>query len=494
MGGLAFASGPNRIYTPRMRREVYRAVRDRCQKVLRELYVAVATPIEGPAKTTFGDIDLFVAWSRNDIFPSANTAPSGASPSTWNEAVYRALGAIGHKSENPHVASMAIPWPKDFPRPIPECTMSLIPESSTDKVRAGEKDGKDTAVSSDYPEKIGIQVDIHVCKTLDHLQWMLFRHAHGDLWNLLGSMIRRFGLTIDEVGLYLRIPEIEALDKRKAKVLLSTDPEEILQFLGMRFDDRQWEEPFASENDVYEYATTCRLFWVRPEDGATANDTDVDDDDVEAQTGGVDGVVADKRKLKSNDRRRMIYRPVFKKWIEEYLPSCRASGRFPSTPYTRDEVEKQAFAYFPGVQIIYATRLATWRIERQRQRLWKEVIKPAVPTDLKDEKRSCCASALKKIILNGDTSFDGIVAPPTLRHCNGSGDGLFNERAVRDWVVDMWPNVLETAWRINNERYAAKLERKGVIKRTGSGEEKPADGGHAFETETSQAEDKDKSK
>ncbi|KAI0965139.1 hypothetical protein F4678DRAFT_453528 [Xylaria arbuscula] len=482
MGGLAFASGPNRVYTPRMRREVYRAVCDRCQKVLRELFVAVATPIQGPAKTTFGDIDLFVAWSRNDISPSSNTAPSGASPNARKEAVYRALGAICHKSDNPHTASMVIPWPKDFPHPIAEATVSLIPKSSKDEVRAGEKDDKDAGLSSDYTKEVGIQVDIHICETLDHLQWMLFKHAHGDLWNLLGSMIRRFGLTIDEVGLYLRIPEIEDIDKKKAKVLLSTDPEEILQFLGLRFDGKQWEEPFASENDVYEYAATCRLFWVKPEDGTAANDGDEEDDDIEAHGGGGDGVIAEKRKLKSNDRRRMTYRPVFKKWIEEYLPSCRASGRFASTPYTRDEVKHQAFAYFPGVELIYATRLTTWRIERQRQTLWREVIKPAVPTDLEAEKRSCCASALKKILLNGDASFDGIVAPSTLRACDGSGNGLFDEQAVRAWVVEMWPKVLETAWRINRERYAAQLERKGVIKRTGSGEEKPANGGDAAET------------
>lgn len=55
MGGLAFASGPDPVFTPRMSPNVYRAVRDRCQERLREVFVIVATPIEGPAKTSFGD-------------------------------------------------------------------------------------------------------------------------------------------------------------------------------------------------------------------------------------------------------------------------------------------------------------------------------------------------------------------------------------------------------------------------------------------------------
>ncbi|KAI0432825.1 hypothetical protein F5Y09DRAFT_128172 [Xylaria sp. FL1042] len=461
MGGLAFASGPNPVFTPRMSPDVYRAVRDRCQEVLRKLFVVVATPIEGPAKTSFGDIDLFVAWNRHDIFPSLKPAPFGTSPESRKEAIYRALGAFCHKSENPQTLTMAIRWPKDLPSPDAEPKIGLI-AAKGDKSRTEKKREEDDIL-------VGIQVDVHVCETLDYLLWMLFKHAHGDLWNLLGSTIRPFGLTIDEVGLYIRIPEIEAFDKKVAKVLLSTDPEEILHFLGLRFDDKQWEEPFASEIDIYEYAATCRLFWVSVDDEPDKASNP------EAKSG--DEVVADKRKLKSNDRRRMAMRPLFRKWIEEFLPACRASGRFPSTPLARDEVRQQAFEYFPGVQPIYHARLAGWRIERQAQTLWKAVIKPAVPADIDPIQRSCLTSALKKIIMHGDATFDGIVAPPTLK----DRDGIFDVTAVHDWVVDMWPKVLSVAWRINQERYSLNQEYKAATKRTGSGEEKPANGGNHAE-------------
>ncbi|KAI1749934.1 hypothetical protein F4782DRAFT_286682 [Xylaria castorea] len=466
MGGLAFASGPDPVFTPRMQPDVYRAVRDRCQEKLRELFVVVATPIEGPAKTSFGDIDLFVAWERKDVFPPLKPALFSPSPESPKEAIYRVLGAIKCKSENKNTATIAIPWPEDLPYTGDEA-----------KFNGPENEKKDEKSPAKL-KPLCIQVDIHVCPTLDYLQWMLFKHAHGDLWNLLGATIRPFGLTIDEVGLYVRIPEIEEIDKKKAKVLLSTDPAEILQFLCLKFNDKQWEEPFASDEDVFEYAATCSLFWAKVKETETSADNE---NASTLQSGGDEksgAIGADKRKLKANDRRRMAYRPLFRKWVEEYLPACRASGRFTTTPPTREEVRQQTFEYFPGARSIYDARAAEWRVQHQHQTLWNGVIKPAVPEDLDDvSRRSCCTAALKKIIIHGDASFGDIVAPPTLRR----EDGLFDEDAVRAWVEDNWRAVLDVAWAINQQRYRESVKLKelkaAAAKRTVSGSEKPASTG-----------------
>ncbi|KAI3318268.1 hypothetical protein HD806DRAFT_316909 [Xylariaceae sp. AK1471] len=455
MGGLAFAAT---LLTPRMRSEVYRAVRDQCHEKLRELYIVVATPIEGPAKTSFGDIDLFVAWERAEVFPpTCRIRPPP--PKAPLQDIYRVLGGVQIKSENQNMATMAIPWPKDF------AYANIEPKSESEIDSSENKD----EILTNGPKPQFIQVDVHICTTLDHLQWMLFKHAHGDLWNILGSTIRPFGLTVDEVGLYVRIPEIEELNKKEAKVLLSSDPSEILSFLGLKYDDKQWEEPFTSDEDIYEYATTCRLFFVKPEKTETKDDADG------TGTGGEgeDATGVDKRRLKANDRRRMTYRPLFRKWVEEFLPACRASGHFASlTPSTRDGVRQQAFAYFPGVQSIYSSRLTEWRIKRQRETLWKEVIKPAVPTDIDIHQRSCCTSALKKIIMNDDDTFGGIVAPASLK----DKDGLFDEDAVRAWVEKSWQEVFDVAWEMYKQRSAAQMERKASAKRTVSGSEKPVDG------------------
>ncbi|KAI0520893.1 hypothetical protein F5B22DRAFT_598712 [Xylaria bambusicola] len=443
MGGLAFSSGPNALSTPRMRPEVYRAVRDRCQAKLRELFLAVATPIEGPAKDTFGDIDMIVAYDKYRISPVSEPDTSTASVEAQKEAVSRALGAIRCKTENPNTMSMAIPWPKDFP-----CE-ETVPESNG---------------------PVCIQVDTHFCKSLDNFYWMLFRHAHGVIWNIIGSTIRPLGLTVDEVGFHIRIPELEEINKKKAKVLLTTNSEEALNFLGLKFDDKQWEEPFASDQDLYEYVATCRLFWVKRKAARASSDDKnvVDLDNLEIKED--DEVADDKRMLKANDRRRMAQRPLFKKWIEEFLPACRVSGRYPSTCPTRDEVREQVFGFFPGVRSIYYTTLANWLVERQRQTLWKAVIKPAIPEDIEVNRRGCCAAALKKIILNDDTRFDGIAAPSNLKDSNG----IFDEALVRAWVEKIWPVVSDIAWRINQERSMASQLHKEAAKRTGSGEERPA--------------------
>ena len=50
---------------------------------------------------------------------------------------------------------------------------------------------------------------------------MLFRHAHADLWSILGTLIRPYGLTINHTGLHLRIPHLESLHKARAAVHLT---------------------------------------------------------------------------------------------------------------------------------------------------------------------------------------------------------------------------------------------------------------------------------
>jgi hypothetical protein len=194
MGGLAFSKGPNALYTPRMSPGVYEYVGNNCHAILRELFVVVATPIEGPGKSNYGDIDFFVTWRKQELFPSsASNSITGASMKYPFDAITRLLGAERTELVKEDAAMFAIPWPKHLPEGIQDNV-----EDEIDRPRF-------------------IQVDIHICSTLENLEWFLFKHAHGDLWNILGSTIRPYGLTVDEVGFYLRIPEIENLDKKRAK-------------------------------------------------------------------------------------------------------------------------------------------------------------------------------------------------------------------------------------------------------------------------------------
>ncbi|KAI0395865.1 hypothetical protein F5Y17DRAFT_168656 [Xylariaceae sp. FL0594] len=430
MGGQVFATGADALVTPRLSPDSYRAVRDHCQEILRQHFVVVAVPIEGPGKKDFGDVDIFVAWPRQQLFPSSKWPPA-----VNMQTVYEALGAVRMKQDRPDSASVAIPLG-------PLLYKVKRPHDGT--------------------KKTYLQVDVHIFYSFEDLCWMLFKHAHGDVWNIIGSIIRPFGLTADERGLHVRIPEIEHVNKKEARVLLSRDPAEVLKFLGMRFDEDQWDKPFATVDDMFRYVATCRLFNAMGENKAK------DEEGVDSLD---EWIMNQKKKLRANDRRRLMSRPAFKKWVEEFVPKYIASSRHAYPPVTRDDVRHQAFVFFPGSQSIYISRLREWQIKRQRETLWNGVIKCAIPTDLDPHQRGVCAAAFKKIILHDDKSFHGIEAPPTLKY----DSGMFNEDAVSAWVTDKWPLVMQTAWRINQERCAAKKrEPSAGQKRTFSSTGKPS--------------------
>ncbi|KAI0140026.1 hypothetical protein F4776DRAFT_571705 [Hypoxylon sp. NC0597] len=432
MGGLAFSSGESPLYTPRMPPAVYEYVIKDCQAKLRDLFVAIASPIQGPAKKDYGDVDVFVVWDKKSIFPSplVDNLVSSLAPSTHDplEAAVHLLGAERYVKEQAHTIISAIPWPEDLPQGAENEEVKPHQDTKTPRY---------------------IQVDLHLCESLERLQWMLFKQAHGDLWNILGSTIRPYGLTMDGMGLYVRIPEIESLNKKQAKVLLTAEPAQILNFLGLKHGGKEWEEPFASVDELFEYAATCRLFWVRPEK---------DENNAAAEGGDVD-----KNKFKSNDRRRMNYRPIFKKWVDEFLPACREAGRFTTQTATRDSVREEAFRFFPGTQRAYEARLLEWRKERQRQTLWKGVIKASIPEPIEGETvmlgnghwRGVLATALKKIIMEDDYSLDVRPATP-LRDANG----MYYEERVKHFVVDNWRDIGRAAWEAHQQRCADRMVKK----------------------------------
>lgn len=150
MGGSAFSSLPNPPYTPRMPPAVYWRVLSACQAALRELFIYVATPIEGPGKKDFGDVDILVALERHHIFPQAQNDTAQRSPRELMGTIKECLGAeyaIVHPTSTS--ANLAIKWPsQEFPND---------PEAAD-----GEEISK---------EKY-IQVDVRICPSVDQLYWV----------------------------------------------------------------------------------------------------------------------------------------------------------------------------------------------------------------------------------------------------------------------------------------------------------------------------------
>lgn len=366
MGGQAFASQKPPLLTPRMPPEIYDQVRASTHALLRKYYTQVDSPIEAPGKETYGDVDILVSGPLDPSFDPAITHVL-----TVMENIAKLLKAKKWIRDGTPTANFAISWPR-------------------------QENGEDS-------EKY-VQLDIHICHSDEVVQWQLFHMAHGDLWNILGSTIRRYGITVNNRGMFLRIPEIEALDRKKSMVFLTVHPSEILEFLGLKEED--WWKPFKSREEMFEYAAGCRMFYVKEikSDGELEGDMIVEVGDIEGQEGGEEG----KRKLKHNDRQRMFKRPIFAEWIDEFIPKCREEGRFGNTKITREEIRGGAFEQF-GVKEEFEKKQKEWILIRHKDGLWREVIKGCVPEDIEPSLRAASIRTLKKVIMEREP-YNGVVS------------------------------------------------------------------------------------
>ncbi|KAH7131468.1 hypothetical protein B0J13DRAFT_104988 [Dactylonectria estremocensis] len=476
MGGSAFTTGRSHpLLTPRMPKDVYDTVKARCHAVLREHYLCVASPIDGPGKKDFGDVDILLAWPLR---------PSASKHEAFNTIaeVLKATDTIMDKGKELS-GHLALPWPREL-YPAPDsvqpgaldvnsyCDPHLTPDNLDDALHArhhppsGESasqsrsddtlttPGNQTFTADQHlenkDEELFIQVDVRVCDSLEYFQWMLFKHAHGDMWNLLGTTIRPYGLSVDERSLWLRIPEIEAFNRNRAKVFLTSDPVEILQFLGLPIENF-WTDTFEDLDAMYEYVARCRLFWVKPLDPET--------------DGAATGLEQDRKKLKANDRKRMNQRPGFRKWVEEFKPRCRAEGRFLIQPTNREQVTQEAFDWF-HIQREFEARRLEFLLERNKEMIWTNVIKGSIPDANASNQRemmyrSCLVKALKRVILEGDARY-GVLPEGSLM----DEDGFYVTEDVVKFITLHQDTIGRVAMDINQAGFE-KHKKKKAAKESG---------------------------
>ncbi|TLD12642.1 uncharacterized protein PgNI_02948 [Pyricularia grisea] len=496
MGGSAFTQAPYLLRTPRMPPEVYQHMVTHCHTALSCLFRTVMAPVEAPDKDSFGDVDFLVAQPIDaDVDESANIREpeegikpkTGERPVIWSK-IENALGAARFKYNGKDAtANFALPWPHEYASlesnvvdvnsandqqvqladgtPEHDDTPThngenklAVPDADTTKVE--EQPTNNNQEVSNY-----VQVDIRICSTVKQLLWAAFKHAHGDMWQLLGTIIRPLGLKADETALYLIIPEIEPINKKRAMVFLSDDPSEVCDFLGLPHADGQWEKPFASVDDMFAYASQCRFFWLWP------------------HTPGSDGTACDDplaptRTQTANDRRRIKTRPAYRAWVDDFIPRLRARGLHAppaqlahlSKDALRDHVRDECFGFFPASRALYAAQLKAWTAERQELAVRSELIKSVASEEavaahpgydpVHGSSRSIVLAALKKIVVEGDASYGGIVPASPLR--NPDGTWRMDEAAA--WLRGNWAAVAEVAWAMHRAKCAgnsdAKMKRK----------------------------------
>lgn len=284
------------------------------------------------------------------------------------------------------------------------------------------------------------------------------------MWNILGAIIRPYGLTANEEGLYIRIPEMEQIDKKKARVFLTDSPTKVLEFV-MREGHSRWAKRFPSVDTMFDYAARCKWFlaWLAHENEKNA-------------TGAKDN-------LKASDRQRISQRPVFARWVEEYLPKQIVLSRSsfgidqPARNALRDEVRAAAFVAFPGAEDRYIQQLAAWNKEQTRIFVKNKLIKEdmALPESIERalpephegssiaqvEKnwRGVLRSALIKLIMDECTDFECVhIAPPHLR----DEHGVLIVEDVKDWIEKSWETVGRAAWAAHCARAAENMRAKEV--------------------------------
>ncbi|KUI66491.1 hypothetical protein VM1G_01521 [Cytospora mali] len=488
MGGKVFSSGNSPLHTPRMAPVVYEHLKRQCISALKYLFPRVESPIEAPEKSSFGDIDILVS-----LEGTGSTTRNFADPSAWTP-IREALGGVRSYHEvrtgadrKKFIESMsfAIPWPADLSKD--ECaaqTLLEVGQTAATAASDGRVGEADNASKARY-----VQVDVGLCDNSHDLDWRLFKHNHGDLWNMLGMIIRPFGLTADETSLSIRIPEIERENKKGSRVFLTSNPTEVLDFLGLSQQNGEWERPFKSVKDLFEYAAGCKWFILWPRDTEAEEDkkTTHENNNNNNNNATNKDQSEEAKKLKHNDRARMKQRPLFARWVDDFIPQCREQGRFPvpgpatKTPDdVRADVRAEAFRAFPDSEPIYAATLAAWRREKTRVYVKNTVIKGDVclPADIshvlpapREEAagaaiadgapdaermwRGALRSALAKILIDDDAGFGGVV-PPKLR----DDQGALVVDDVKDWINRHWEEVGRVAWEVQCEKFRANVERK----------------------------------
>lgn len=174
MGGQLFAvpgsGGQPALNVPRIPTHQYNELKAKYHAIISEYYEKISTLVEAPGKEDHGDIDIMVAGPKMGITP---------------EDLASRLQAV-RKHRNGPTCSFAVPLSKS--------------------------------------ENTYLQLDINLCHD-GQFEWEYFMNSYGDLWQILGILLRTLGLTANDHGLNLRVKEIESRSRKASKVTLSKDPD-----------------------------------------------------------------------------------------------------------------------------------------------------------------------------------------------------------------------------------------------------------------------------
>ncbi|KAI0998251.1 hypothetical protein K3495_g9945 [Podosphaera aphanis] len=391
MGGSAFSQHIPPILTPRMPRSVYSLVLRQTLSLLGTYYKYAASPVEAPGKDTFGDLDIIISQPLSPAFDDTKTNREGVGENL--KAVLNAKAHLVRKGEP--LIIFAVPWPREH------------------------------AEEPSALEEKFVQIDVETCPSHHGFIYARFYKSHGDLWNILSSIIHPYGLRVNNKGLYLCITCIEPHHKKKSRIFLTSDPVEILEFLGLDVE-RYWKK-FDSLEEIFRYAATCRMFILKkaPAGNASAENVLASNifDTPECAT------------LTKKDRARCAKRPMYAAWVYDFIPRCQAKNLYlaRSKTLSAHQVRHDAFRRF-GVKKKYEDTEREWHRARNLDDVWTQGIKPVVPVGVGTILRAHSLRALRGMMTAGNPAPD----LPDLDLLAKDDDGLYNIAKVKIWVRKHW--------------------------------------------------------
>ncbi|KAG9193200.1 hypothetical protein G6011_03235 [Alternaria panax] len=258
-----------------------------------------------------------------------------------------------------------------------------------------------------------VQVDIELSigdespESAELFEWTRFMKGDSDLLQIIGVSHRPLGLTCNDQGLHVRIAEIEPYNKKKALLFLTRDPDKAIKFYGM--DVEKYWHGFTDEDDLFDWASSGRFFSHR---------------------------VFESRIEKHNDRARQAKRPMYQRFVEEYMPSH--SDKDAANDWTRQQVLQEALMAF-GKEEEHEAMMLEHHLKTAEEDLWKD-IKMAVP--IQSNSLAVVLRGLKRwIVFENDQPR--ISSKPHLNEplMWSKFVTASNKDAVLDWVRENWDQV-----------------------------------------------------
>ncbi|KAH7413676.1 hypothetical protein DE146DRAFT_2663 [Phaeosphaeria sp. MPI-PUGE-AT-0046c] len=172
-------------------------------------------------------------------------------------------------------------------------------------------------------------------------QWTRFMKGDSDLLQILGICHRSLGIICTDQGMHVRVEEIEPYNKKKALLLLTRDPTKAMEYYGLN-TTKYWAG-FDTENELFDWVTDGRFF------SPSSFESRIE---------------------KSNDRSRQAKRPMYARFVEQYIPNH--ADKNASNTWTRQEVLQEALDRFDK-QEEYDSMIEEHKFKETEEALWQKI-------------------------------------------------------------------------------------------------------------------------